>query len=77
MDYNTISIYKLLQTAKDKGVIKQFTFSCDGELSIKMQALENGSFEELNVALLDDIVDRLKNPEDNEEVNEAVEDNIR
>jgi len=77
MDYNTISIYKLLETAKDKGVIQQFTFSCDGELSIKIQALENGSFEELNVALLDDIVDRLKNSEDNEEVNEAVENNIR
>jgi len=76
MDYNTISIYKLLQTAKDKGVIQQFFFSCDGELSIKIQALENGEFEELNVALLDDIVDRLENPS-NEEVNEAVEDNIR
>ena len=75
--YDEISLYKLLETAKDKGVIKQFTFSCDGELSIKIQALENGSFEELNVALLDDIVDRLKNPEDNEEVNEAVENNIR
>ena len=77
MDYNTISIYKLLQTAKDKGVIKQFTFSCDGELSVKIQALKESSFTELNVALLDDIVDRLKNPPSNEEVNEAVENNIR
>ena len=75
--YDEISLYKLLQTAKDKGVIQQFTFSCDGELSIKIQALSNGKFEELNVALLDDIVDRLKNPEDNQEVNEAVENNIR
>ena len=74
--YDEISIYKLLQTAKDKGVIQQFFFSCDGELSIKIQALKEGSFTELNVALLDDIVDRLKNPS-NEEVNEAVENNIR
>jgi len=74
--YDEISIYKLLQTAKDKGVIQQFTFSCDGELSVKIQALNDSSFTELNVALLDDIVDRLKNPS-NQEVNEEIENNIR
>ena len=73
MDYNKLGFYKLLQTAQEKGVISQFDWSND---SIKIEALKGESFQELNNLLLGEIIERLQD-DGNQEVNEAVENNIR
>ena len=63
MSYIETPIYQLLTKAVDKKVIQQFTWSDGGDRSIKIQALSEGSFAELNVGMLDYIVDRLSHPE--------------